>query len=217
MSRQDQPSHSLDIPGAPALAQVDQLVEAASRAHGHLCPGQVIGVRMALLGLGLLGYQCPLVMPQIKNVVGFVEIERCLADAVATASGLRFGRGSLKLVNLGLLAATFLDIPSGRAVRIRSRDEARDLAPSYAPGQASPHAAQVIAYRLMPDRELFEARWVRVDLKPEDMPGARPPKVPCEACGVLVRSGQVRRVDGRPLCAVCAGQAYFTMLDQPAR
>lgn len=202
-----------ELPPVPPLAQVDQLVEASARAHGHLCPGQVIGVRMAILGLGLLGYACPPGHPDIKNLVGIVEVERCLADAVGTATGLSFGRGSLKLINLGLLAATFIDLPSGRAVRIVSRDEARDLAPAHAPGLASAHAAQSAAYRVMADAELFDVRRVAVALKPEEIPGARPPKVACQKCGVLVRSGQVRRVDGRELCAPCAGQAYFTPLD----
>ncbi len=201
----------------PPLAQVDQLVEASARSHGHLCPGQVIGVRMAILGLGLLGYPCPLGWPEIKNVVGIVEIERCLADAVATASGLRFGRGSLKLINQGLLAVTFLDLPSGRAVRLVSRDQARDLAGVYAPGSQSPQAAQVAAYRVMSDQELFEIQWVKVELPPQDLHGVRPPKVACQDCGVLVRSAQVHHRQGRQLCAVCAGQAYFSPLEQPAR
>jgi formylmethanofuran dehydrogenase subunit E len=199
------------------LAQVDQLVGASARIHGHLCPGQVIGVRMAILGLGLLGYPCPLGMPEIKNVVGIVEIERCLADAVATASGLRFGRGSLKLINQGLLAVTFLDLPSGRAVRVLSRDQARDQAETHAPGQPSPQATQVAAYRVMTDDELFDVQWVRVNLPPQDLPGTRPPKVPCQDCGILVRSAQVHRREGRLLCAVCAGQAYFSPLDQPEK
>jgi formylmethanofuran dehydrogenase subunit E len=202
-----------ELPPVPPQAQVDQLVEASARAHGHLCPGQVIGVRMSILGLGLLGYACPPGHPDIKNLVGIVEVERCLADAVGTSTGLSFGRGSLKLINLGLLAATFIDLPSGRAVRIVSRDEARDLAPAYAPGLANAHAAQSTAYRVMTDAELFCVQRVAVSLKPEEIPGSRPPKVACQKCGVLVRSGQVRRIDGRELCAPCAGQAYFTVLD----
>lgn len=184
-------------------------MEAAARAHGHLCPGQVIGVRMAILGLGLLGYACPPGYPEIKSLLGFVEIERCLADAVATATGLRFGRGSLKLVDQGLLAATFLDMPSGRAVRILSRDDARQKAGDYAPGMSNAHETQSEAYRFMPDPELFDATWVRVDLDRFLAPGQRPPKVPCSACGVLIRSGQTRPGPDGPLCAVCAGDAYF--------
>lgn len=204
--------------GAPPLEQVDALVEAAARTHGHLCPGQVIGVRISICGLGLLGYSCPLSWPDIKNLVGFVEVERCLADAVATASGLRFGRGSLKLVNLGLLAACFLDMSSGRAVRLISREEARSLAPDYAPGVEGLHQAQTQAYRIMPDDVLFEAAWVKVDLKPEDMPGARPLKVVCAGCGAIVRSGQaVEDGNGQPICPVCAGKAYFSFLPTEAQ
>lgn len=194
--------------------QIDNLVRTAAAAHGHLCPGQVIGVRMAILGLGLLGYPCPLGYPEIKNVVGFVEIERCLADAVATASGLRLGRGSLKFVNLGLLAATFHDLPSGRGVRVVSRDDARALAADYAPQESGDHARQVAAYRVMPDETLFDVHWVKVDLAPEEMPGARPPKIPCQQCGIDVRSGQIRIVGDRRLCAVCAGQAYFQPIEE---
>ncbi|MFZ5586894.1 MAG: FmdE family protein [Thermodesulfobacteriota bacterium] len=201
------------LPAAPPpLALVDQLVELSSRMHGHLCPGQVIGVRMAILGLGLLGFACPLGMPEIKQVVGIVEIERCLADAVAAASGLRFGRGSLKMINQGLLAASFMDLASGRAVRIVSREQARALAPVYAPKAATPQAAQVTAYRFMTDAELFDAQWVAIRLAPHDLPGARPPKIACAACGALVRGGQTHRVEGRELCAVCAGQGYFSLL-----
>lgn len=192
---------------------IDRLAHAAAQAHGHMCPGQVIGVRMAILGLAQLGYPCPLGFPEIKNVVGFVEIERCLADAVGTASGLRLGRGSLKFVNLGLLAATFYDIPTGRAVRVISKDSARDLAKDYAPNEPNEHARQVAAYRVMPDEDLFDVQWVHLEIAPEDMPGARPPKIPCESCGVAVRSGQIREVGGRKLCAVCAGQAYFQPLE----
>ncbi|MCF8034507.1 MAG: hypothetical protein K9K66_13215 [Desulfarculaceae bacterium] len=198
------------MPPVPPRDQVDALVAASSRTHGHLCPGQVIGVRMAILGLGLLGYPCPLTYPEIKNIVGVVEIERCLADAVATASGLRFGRGSLKLVNLGLLAASFGEIASGRGVRVRSRDQARALAREYAPGAANDHQAQTEAYTIMPDAELFEVSRVELRLPPNEMPGVRPEKVPCAQCGVLVRSGQARGRDGKNLCPVCAGDAYFT-------
>lgn len=196
----------------PPREQVDRLVEASSRAHGHLCAGQVIGVRMSILGLGLLGYVCPLGYPEIKNIIGFVEIERCLADAVAVATGLRFGRGSLKLKNLGLLASTFYDIPTKRAVRILSNEASWAKAGEYVPGAEKDPAAQAEAYRVMPDEELFEVQWVKVHISSEETPGVRPPKVSCQSCGALVRSRQVVEASSGPLCKVCAGRAYFTAL-----
>lgn len=212
MTTDHQASHSREsMPPVPPRDQVESLVAASARIHGHLCPGQVIGVRMAILGLGLLGYPCPLPYPEIKNLVGVVESERCLSDAVATASGLRFGRGSLKLINLGLLAATFGEISSGRAVRLISREDARKLARNYAPQARDLHTAQTEAYMVMPNAELFDAAWVELKIPAHEMPGARPDKEACQQCGVLVRSGQARRENGRILCPVCAGQAYFSL------
>lgn len=212
MTRDRRPAPSREtMPSVPPREQVEGLVAASARVHGHLCPGQVIGVRMAILGLGLLGYACPLTYPEIKNVVGVVEVERCLADAVATASGLRFGRGSLKLINLGLLAATFGDLSSGRAVRILSREDARERAMTYAPLAKGLSAAQTEAYMVMPNAELFDAAWVELNIPAHEMPGARPDKVTCQQCGVLVRSGQARLENGRVICPVCAGQAYFSL------
>jgi len=201
----------VSLQALPPRDQLEALVAASSRTHGHLCPGQVIGVRMAILGLGLLGYPCPLPYPEIKNIVGVVEVERCLADAVATASGLRFGRGSLKLIDLGLLAASFGEISSGRAVRVLSKDQAREMAAEYAPNASSPQQAQIDAYMVMPNDELFEVSWIKLNLPASKMPGARPEKVACDKCGVLVRSGQARIRQGRALCPVCAGDAYFSL------
>ncbi len=210
-SSTDTPLPIASIHPLPPRDQIEALVAASSRTHGHLCPGQVVGVRMAILGLGLLGYPCPLPYPEIKNIVGVVEVERCLADAVATASGLRFGRGSLKLIDLGLLAASFGEISSGRAVRVLSNDRARDLAAEYAPNASSPQQAQIDAYMVMPNDELFDVSWIKLSIPAHKMPGVRPEKVACDQCGVLVRSGQIRVRQGRSLCPVCAGDAYFSI------
>jgi len=204
------PKLSSQPPSEEEQEQIDRLVGAAAAAHGHLCPGQVIGVRMAIEGLRALGFACPLSWPEIKQVVGFVEIDRCLADAVGTATGLKLGRGSLKFVNLGLLAASFLDLASGRAVRLVSLEKAREEAAQYGGHKNDPHAMQTEAYRVMPSDRLFSIESVKIDLAPLEMPGARPAKTPCEACGILVRGGKVHYEDGRALCAVCAGKAYFT-------
>ncbi len=203
----------VNLPPAPPREQVERLVAASARTHGHLCPGQVIGVRMSILGLALLGYPCPLPFPEIKNLVGVVEIERCLADAVATATGLRFGRGSLKLINLGLLGATFWDMANQKGVRLISLEKARELAAGYAPGVEGEHAQQTEAYKIMPNHELFQARWVDLNLPPHELPGQRPDKVPCDGCGVPIRSAQVRRLENKNLCALCAGDTYFKQLE----
>ncbi|MCP3955043.1 MAG: formylmethanofuran dehydrogenase, partial [Desulfobacterales bacterium] len=109
------------------------LLETSARAHGHLCPGQVVGVRMAMLGCRLIGLDEPTRHDQIKKLLVYVEMDRCTADAVAHVTGVRLGRRSLKFMDYGIMAATFLNLETGAAFRVLSTEEARSLASSYAP------------------------------------------------------------------------------------
>ncbi len=189
-------------------------IDRAAAAHGHLCPGTVVGVRMALLGLSLLGYEAPLNDRDIKRVIAFVEIDRCLADAVMNTTGLKLGRRSLKFRDLGLLAATFLDLPTGRAVRIVSRDSARALADRSAPLSLNPYERQIEAYRHLTDEDMFDVAWVEVDLPEHELPGHTQHRATCDQCGISIRHHREIIEDGRTLCAVCAGQAYFRPRDE---
>lgn len=193
---------------------LDQHLERAVRAHGHLCPGTVVGVRLALLGLSLLGYEAPLNDQDIKQVIAFVEIDRCLADAVAATTGLRLGRRSLKFRDLGLQAATFLDLATGRAVRVVSRDDARALADLTGSLTLDAHQRQTDAYRRLPDEDMFDVAWVKVDLPEHELPGHSSHQAVCDECGINIRHHREIVEDGRTLCAVCAGQAYFTPLGE---
>lgn len=202
----------MDSPASPSThlrPDLEAHIDRAATAHGHLCPGTVVGVRMALLGLSLLGYEAPLGDRDIKKVIAFVEIDRCLADAVGTTTGLKLGRRSLKFRDLGLLAATFVDLPTGRAVRILSRDSARAQADLIAPLDLTPHQRQTEAYRRLPDEEMFDVAWVEVDLPEHEMPGYSKHRATCAKCGVSIRHRREVVQDGQTLCAVCAGQAYF--------
>ena len=111
-----------------------ELLETSAVAHGHLCPGQVVGVRMAMLGCRLIGLDEPTRRDQIKKLIVYVEMDRCTADAVAHVTGVKLGRRSLKFVDYGIMAATFLNLATGKAFRVVSTEEARDLAAVYAPG-----------------------------------------------------------------------------------
>jgi formylmethanofuran dehydrogenase subunit E len=189
---------------------LDRHIRRAVQAHGHLCPGTVVGVRLALLGLSLLGYEAPLNDQDIKRVIAFVEIDRCLADAVAETTGLKLGRRSLKFKDLGLLAATFLDLPTGRAVRIVSKDSARALADLIGPLNLDSHQRQAEAYRHLSDEEMFEVKLVKVDLAEHELPGYSKHQTVCDQCGISIRHHREVTLADRTLCAVCAGGAYFT-------
>lgn len=187
-----------------------ELLEASAAAHGHLCPGQVAGVRMAMLGCRLIGLDDPTRRDQIKKLIVYVEMDRCTADAVAHVTGVKLGRRSLKFVDYGIMAATFLNLETGKALRVVSTEDARDLAEVYAPEMSGKSQQQLTAYCRMPDSVLFRVQQVRVPIKPVDLPGPTQRKVTCLKCGQVVRDGREVIQDGDSLCRPCAQGAYFS-------
>jgi formylmethanofuran dehydrogenase subunit E len=186
------------------------LLSGSVAAHGHLCPGQIVGVRLALLGLRLLGFDAPPTLPQLKQLIVFVEMDRCTGDAVAYVTNVKLGRRSLKFMDYGIMAATFVDLATSRAFRLISTEESRDLALLYAPAGLSKREAQLHAYRVMPDAIMFRVQAVQVDLSEFDLPGPTRRKVTCAQCGQVVRDHREVEQDGRTLCRPCALGAYFS-------
>ncbi len=188
----------------------EKLLAASVAAHGHLCPGQVVGVRMALVGLRLLGFAVPPTLPQLKRLLVYVEMDRCTGDAVAHTTGVKLGRRSLKFMDYGIMAATFVDTATDRAYRIISTEESRDLVGVYGPPELDKYAQQTQAYKIMPDSAMFRVQEVKVSLTPLDLPGPTRRKVTCCACGQVVRDGREVLREGEILCKPCAGQGYFS-------
>ena len=187
----------------------ENLLASSAEAHGHLCPGQVVGVRMAMLGCRLIGLEVPRSRDQVKKLIVFVEMDRCAGDAVAHVTGAKLGRRSLKFVDYGIMAATFLNLETGKAYRVISTEKARELAPFYAPEVPGKHRQQLEAYKRMPDSVLFRVQQVVVPLTEFDLPGPTRSKVTCSRCGQAVRDRREVIRDGVPLCRPCAHGAYF--------
>lgn len=190
------------------------LLEGSGKAHGHLCPGQVVGVRMAMLGCRLIGLDNPRQLPQIKKLIVYVEIDRCATDAISYVTGVKLGRRSLKFVDNGIMAATFVNLESGKAFRIVSTESSRELARVYAPGIADAREQQLDAYKKMSDDELFTVMPVKVDVPIHDMPGPSRFKVRCDACGAMVRDKKEVLVNDRVLCRTCANGTYYRPLEE---
>lgn len=187
-----------------------ELLETSAAVHGHLCPGQVVGVRMAMLGCRLIGLDEPTRRDQIKKLIVYVEVDRCTADAVAHVTGVKLGRRSLKFVDYGIMAATFLNLETGKAIRVVSTEEARDLAAVYAPEVSGKSQQQLTAYCRMPDSVLFRVQQVKVPIRPVDLPGPTQRKVACSRCGQVVRHGREVVCDDGYVCRPCAENAYFS-------
>ena len=189
------------------MKTLQEYITLAAQNHGHMCPGQVLGIRMAMFGLNALGFDDP--VKYLKRLLTFVEIDRCATDAVSLVTGCRLGKRSLRFCDFGKVAATFVDLETGRAVRIVARDGSRERAKSLFPALSDPYEAQLQAYRVMGDEELFTLRRVRVTLSPADLPGRPRSRVNCESCGEGINDGRERRIDGRVLCRPCAGEGYY--------
>lgn len=190
----------------------EEHLQSAIAAHGHLCAGQVIGVRMARRGCIELGLD-PDDGADRRRLIAYVEVDRCAADAIASVTGCKLGKRTLKYVDYGKVAATFVDTRTGRAVRVLARDDARDKVPAYCDGTCETPQAQLIAYQKMPDDELLIVQRVKVDIPPEDLPGRPLRRVTCEVCGESVSDGREVNVNGRTLCRACAGKPYYRISD----
>jgi formylmethanofuran dehydrogenase subunit E len=193
------------------LKSLPEYEKLAEQAHGHMCAGQVLGLRMAIHGVQLLGLDDPTGADR-KRLVTFVEIDRCATDAIPIVTGCRLGKRALKFRDFGKVAATFCDLRDNRAVRIAARESARQRARELHPEIAGKNQQQMQAYREMADEELFEIQWVRVAIGPEDLPGYKGPRVVCVQCGEGINFKRELTRDGQTLCRSCAGERYYDPL-----
>ena len=190
------------------MKSLDEYLKDAEVAHGHLCAGQVLGVRMAMLGLEKLGIAEPQGKDR-KRIVTFVEIDRCATDAIGVVTGCRLGKRALKFRDWGKMAATFIDLQDGRAIRVAAKESSKDLAKSLHPELPTKNQQQMQAYREMRGEDLFETQWVKVELPPEEMPGYKGERVECSRCAEAIQfRREVRRGD-QVLCRACSGESYY--------
>ncbi|MBI1761398.1 MAG: TraR/DksA C4-type zinc finger protein [Acidobacteria bacterium] len=181
----------------------------AEHNHGHMCPGQVLGVRMAILGCRQIGIEEPKVG---KRLIVFVEIDRCAADAINTVTGCRLGKRTLKYRDFGKLAATFLNTETGEAIRVIALESSRELAKECFAHLPTKKAQQLEAYQTLPDERLFKVEHVRVTLPEADRPGHPTSRVLCAQCGEGVNDQREILRAGQTLCRACAGERYYEVL-----
>lgn len=181
-------------------------LDKAAALHHHLCPRQVLGVRTGMHAAEL--FDLPL--PQTdKRLFAFVETDGCFADGVSVASGCWLGRRTMRLVDYGKVAATFVDTATGKSLRVSPQPGARTRALEYAPAEPDSWHAQLAAYRVMPTYELLRVEEVRLTVSLEEIisqPGLR---VTCQACGEEIMNAREALVAGRVLCRRCSGRENY--------
>lgn len=187
----------------------ETLLDESAKIHGHLCPGQVLGVKMSMLGLREIGIADPKGKDR-KSIIVFVEMDRCATDAVQSVTGCSLGHRTMKFLDYGKMAATFVNLKTGKAVRVIAREESRQKAKEYFPEVENKYAAQLEAYKIMPDKELFNVMDVDIKINPEDMPGRPLRRVKCNACGEYVQDLREVEINGSILCRPCAEGGYYS-------
>lgn len=195
----------------------DALLREAEAAHGHLCAGQILGVRMAMLGCERLGIDDPkgLVNPKDrKRLVTFIEIDRCATDAIAVVTGCRLGKRAIKFRDWGKMAATFVDLtaplpqkgdtPVYKAIRIAALESSKQRARDLYPHIENKNQQQMLAYREMPNADLFSEEWVSVPIHSREMPGYKSARITCEQCGEGINYDREVHHGEKNLCEGCA-------------
>ena len=193
---------------------LDHLLNRTAALHKHLCPRQVLGVRIGVCAGRALGLDLP---QEGKRLFAFVETDGCFADGVSVATGCRLGRRTMRLVDYGKAAATFVDTHTGQAVRISPHPQARTLAACYAPGAPDTWHAQLQAYQIMPDDELLKVQPVTLTVDIAAIISSPGLRVNCVRCGEEVMNGREVLSGGEVLCRACEGGDEYYRLDRGLR
>jgi len=197
------------------MESVDTLLKECERLHGHMCAGQLLGTRMALLGCRLLDIDDPRGAERKKLIV-WVEIDRCMTDAISAVTGVRLGKRSLKFVDYGKVAATFLNTETKRAVRIVALESSRALADERYSDIADKRTRQFRAYSEATDDELFKTELVSIELNDFDLPGSPRSRVICGVCEEGINDGrEVVDASGDVVCRGCYSGSYYSKPDNP--
>jgi formylmethanofuran dehydrogenase subunit E len=188
------------------MSNLEELLSASAAVHRHLCPRQVLGVRMGLLSGQLLGLDLP---RSDKRLLVFVETDGCVVDGVSVATGCYIGHRTLRVLDFGKVAATFVDVSTGKSLRVAPRAGIRDRAVEYAPHEQSRWHTQLLGYQRMPDGELLCAREVRLAFSLEKLLSKPGRRATCAICGEEILNEREVIRNGATLCRTCAGESYY--------
>lgn len=190
------------------MPDLQSLLEKSSERHKHLCPRQVLGVRIGLAGAAALGLEVP---RRDKRLLTIVETDGCFADGLEVATGCTMGHRTLRLVDYGKIGAVFVDVKTETAVRVAPQLDVRQRAPLYAPEEKKKYFAQLVGYQRMPDNELLSIWPVQLTTPVKAIVSRAGVRVNCAICGEEIINEREVMQEERPLCRACAEPAYYAL------
>ncbi len=188
---------------------IQHLLEISSRDHSHLCPRQILGVRLGLRGICSLQLEPNL---HSKRILTITETDGCFADGISAATNCTVGHRTLRVEDYGKVAATFIDTQTRRAFRVTPVLDIREKAFQYAPKEERHYFAQMQAYQIMPDEEMFTITEIQLKASIESIVSRPGLRVNCEACGEEIMNEREVIRDGLALCRSCDGASYYSIL-----
>jgi len=188
------------------MNNLQTILDLSSSWHKHLCPRQVLGARIGLAGAAALGLEVP---RQDKRLLAIVETDGCFTSGLEAATGCSVRHRTLRVADYGKVAATFVDVKTGTAVRVAPRLDVRQKALAYAPEEKKHYFAQLVGYQRMPKQALLTIQPVHLTTPIVEIVSRAGVRVNCAACGEeIINEREVER-DGRVYCQGCAGSAYY--------
>jgi formylmethanofuran dehydrogenase subunit E len=188
------------------MITLNEILKTCAFRHSHLCPRLVLGARIGLAGAKALGFEPPVLN---KYLLVILETDGCFADGIEVATGCSVGHRTLRVEDYGKIAATFVNIKQGQAVRVAPLLDVRERAAAYAPGEPRHYFAQLTAYQVMSDAELLSIQEVSLNAPVEALVGRPGVRVNCDLCGEEVINGREVQQAGMRLCLACARGAYY--------
>lgn len=189
------------------------LTVSASRHKDHLCPRQVLGVRMGMFAAELFRLDLP---QKDKRLFTFIETDGCLGDGIAAATGCWVGSRTMRVMDYGKSAATFVDTETERALRVIPHPRARVRAKDYAPAASDRWQAQLLGYQVMPAHELLLAQAVNLTVSLASIISQHGHRVICEECGEDIINEREVKFDDHILCRACADGGYYERVETPS-
>jgi len=185
---------------------IQYLLERTARKHSHLCPRQILGVRIGLRGMSALGF---IKAPTEKQLFIITETDGCFVDGIVAVTGCSIGHRTLRVEDCGKVAATFVDSKTGYAVRVAPRLDVRERACTFVPEETRHYFAQMRAYQIMPDEMMLTVQTVTLNDPIEKIisrPGLR---INCDKCGEEIMNEREIHRGGQTFCRTCAGEGYY--------
>jgi formylmethanofuran dehydrogenase subunit E len=186
-----------------------KLLQKSASDHSHLCPRQVLGVRMGMAGLRALGVEAPV---NAKTMLIIIETGGCFADGVRVSTGATVGHRTLRVEDVGKIAATLTDLKQGKSIRLAPRPNVRMRALDYAPDEKRHYFAQLKGYQVMPEEELFSIKEVELVTPAQQIISHQQARALCARCGEEIINEREVVVDGKVLCQTCAYGGYYRVL-----